>query len=65
LGTGGITAPGDFFAANELKLLLAYVALKYEIEPLERRPEHVAFGSTMTPDANVVIRVRRKKDHSV
>ena len=64
-GHGRHNCPGRFFAANELKLLLAYVALKYEIEPLERRPEHVAFGSTMTPDANVVIRVRRKKDHGV
>lgn len=64
-GHGRHNCPGRFFAANELKLLLAYVALKYEIEPLERRPEHVAFGSTMTPDANVVIKVRRRKTHGV
>jgi cytochrome P450 len=61
-GHGRHGCPGRFFAANEIKLLLAYIALKYDIQPLASRPEPIAFGSTMTPNPNVLIKVRRKKD---
>lgn len=61
-GYGRHGCPGRFFAANELKLLLAYIALNYDIEPMKIRPEPIAFGSVMTPDQNVSIRVRRKKE---
>lgn len=60
-GHGRHVCPGRFFAANEIKLLLACIALKYDIEPLERRPEPVPYGSTMTPNPKVSLRVRRKK----
>lgn len=59
-GHGRHVCPGRFFAANELKLLLAYIAMNYDIEPLKQRPEPVAFGSVMTPDPAVNIRIRRK-----
>lgn len=61
-GHGRHVCPGRFFAANEIKLLLACIALKYDIEPLERRPEPVPYGSTMTPNPKVSLRVRRKKE---
>lgn len=61
-GHGRHGCPGRFFAANELKLLLAYIALNYDIEPLKARPEPIAFGSVLTPNPNVSIRIRRKKD---
>jgi cytochrome P450 len=61
-GHGRHVCPGRFFAANEIKLLLAYIALKYDIEPLERRPDPIPYGSTMTPNPNVLIKIRRKKE---
>lgn len=60
-GHGRHGCPGRFFAANEIKLLLAYMAVFYEIEPLENRPEPIAYGSVLTPNPNIRIRVRRKK----
>jgi cytochrome P450 len=61
-GHGRHGCPGRFFAANELKLLLAYIALNYDIEPLKTRPEPIAFGSVMTPNPNVLIKIRRKNE---
>ncbi|KAJ4355133.1 hypothetical protein N0V95_003215 [Ascochyta clinopodiicola] len=61
-GHGRHGCPGRFFAANELKLLLAYIALKYDIQPLKVRPTPIAFGSVMTPNPNVAIKIRRKKE---
>lgn len=61
-GHGRHVCPGRFFAANEIKILLAYIALKYDIEPLERRPYPIPYGSTMTPDPKVMLKIRRKKD---
>ncbi|KAF3006872.1 hypothetical protein E8E13_010910 [Curvularia kusanoi] len=60
-GHGKHGCPGRFFAANEMKLLLAYIALKYDIEPLKSRPEPIAYGSTLTPNPNVLIKIKRKK----
>lgn len=60
-GHGRHGCPGRFFAANELKLLLAYIALNYDLEPLKVRPEPIAFGSVMTPNPKVSIKIRRKK----
>ncbi|KAF1933736.1 cytochrome P450 [Didymella exigua CBS 183.55] len=61
-GHGRHGCPGRFFAANEIKLLLAYIAMNYDIEPLRIRPEPIAFGSIMTPSPNISIKIRRKKE---
>lgn len=61
-GHGRHVCPGRFFAANEIKLLLAYIAVKYDIEPLARRPDPIPYGSTMTPNPSVLIKIRRKKE---
>jgi cytochrome P450 len=60
-GHGKHGCPGRFFAAQEMKLLLAYMMTYYDIEPLETRPEPISFGSFMTPNPRVSIRVRRKE----
>lgn len=61
-GYGKHSCPGRFFAVNELKLLLAYIALNYDFEPLQARPEPIAFGSVLTPNPNISIRIKRKKE---
>jgi cytochrome P450 len=57
---GRHACPGRFFAANELKLLLAYIALHYEVEPLMMEPKAIAFGSVMTPNPKLSVRIKRK-----
>lgn len=56
-----VYSPGRFFAANQMKLTLAHVALYYEIERLESRPENLWFVSSMAPPFSQTIRVRRRK----
>lgn len=60
-GHGRHACPGRFFAANELKLLLAYIALNYEVEPLPERPAGMWIGETVLPPMKATIRVRRRK----
>jgi cytochrome P450 len=60
-GHGRHACPGRFFAANELKLLLAYIVLNYDIEPLTERPSGIWFLNVSLPDMKASIKVRRKK----
>jgi cytochrome P450 len=48
-GYGRSACPGRFFAAEELKLLLAYIVLNYDIKPLERRPKALWIGDAVIP----------------
>jgi cytochrome P450 len=59
-GHGRHACPGRFFAANELKLLLAYMVLNYDIEPLEKRPDGKWIGQVSLPDMKATIKVRRR-----
>ena len=55
-------SPGRWFVAQQLKILLAYITLNYEIRPLEGgRPSYRVMGDTMVPPRNTVIRVRRRQ----
>lgn len=59
-GHGRHACPGRFFAANELKLLLAYMVLNYDIELQETRPESPWVGQVMLPPMKAKIRIRRR-----
>ncbi|KAH8589744.1 cytochrome P450 [Bisporella sp. PMI_857] len=59
-GLGKHACPGRFFSAHELKLLLAYIALNYDIEPLDVRPPNEWWSDFSLPQ-NVKLRVRRRK----
>lgn len=54
-------SPGRFFAANQLKLTLAHIAMHYEIEPIEKRPANKWFVGSMAPPLGETLRVRRRK----
>ena len=54
-------SPGRFFAASEIKLLLAIIALNYEIEPLKEEPTQSVFSTDSMPDLNAKLRIRRRK----
>ncbi|KAK5655624.1 hypothetical protein OQA88_5555 [Cercophora sp. LCS_1] len=60
-GHGRNACPGRFFAANELKLMLAHLVLNYDFEPLEKsRPKNMWFGLTRVPPMEAKIRIRRR-----
>ncbi|KAI1608962.1 putative cytochrome P450 [Exophiala viscosa] len=61
-GHGRHACPGRFFAANELKLLLAHMLLKYEFEMLPSRPESKWLGTALVPPMKATIKIRRRVD---
>ncbi|KAI4867249.1 cytochrome P450 [Hypoxylon rubiginosum] len=61
-GHGRHACPGRFFASSELKLMLAYIVMHYDIERLERRPDNFWFGLNRIPPMKATIRVRRRRE---
>lgn len=59
-GMGRHSCPGRFFAQQELKLLLSYLVMHYEVEQLAARPANVGVGGSGMPPATSTIRVRRR-----
>ena len=55
------TSPGRWFVVHQLKLLLAYVAVNYDVQPLEKRPLNRIFGESIVPSQSGTISVRRRK----
>ena len=55
-------SPGRFFAANELKAMLAHILLNYDVKMADGggRPENMWFGRSSLPNtkANVLFRKR-------
>jgi cytochrome P450 len=60
-GNGRQACPGRFFAAAELKLMLAYVLLHYDFEMLSKRPGDSWVGILRIPSPSAKIRVKRRK----
>lgn len=59
-GHGRNACPGRFFAANELKLMLAHMLLHYDFEMKGSRPENKWMGTTMIPPMDATMRVRKR-----
>ncbi len=57
-------SPGRFFAAHQLKIMLAYIMLNYDIKPLASRPPNEYFSDNITPSATATISVRRRRPGS-
>jgi hypothetical protein len=55
-----LISPGRFFAAYQVKLVMAQIALYYDIEPIVQRPETQWFVNSFAPDLATVIRVKRR-----
>ncbi|KAF7532112.1 hypothetical protein G7054_g8246 [Neopestalotiopsis clavispora] len=60
-GNGRQACPGRFFAAAELKLMLAYILLHYDFEILAERPGDTWVGILRVPSPSAKIRVKRRK----
>ncbi|KAF8581004.1 cytochrome P450 [Ramaria rubella] len=58
-GHGRHAYPGRFFAANELKIMLAHVLLTYDIK-MDAPPRDLAFGFTFIPDDKAEVLFRKR-----
>ena len=54
------SSPGRFFVNHELKMLLAYVVMNYDIEHLETRPQNQWMASTSLPPMDASVKVTRR-----
>jgi hypothetical protein len=45
----------------ELKMLLAYIVMNYEVEVLKERPENMWLGTSIIPNPKAGLRVRRRE----
>ncbi|CAK5271120.1 unnamed protein product [Mycena citricolor] len=52
--------PGRFFAANNIKLILAHILLHYEIEPFAARPPNMSIGDISVVPVKATMRIRRR-----
>ncbi|KKY36702.1 putative ent-kaurene oxidase [Diaporthe ampelina] len=59
-GHGRGACPGRFFAAAELKLMLAHLILHYDFEMLDKRPRNMWFALNRVPPMEQTIRVKRR-----
>lgn len=60
LTLGRHACPGRFFAVHVLKLMLGYMIMHYDLEPLQTRPKFLQVGDMALPPSEAVIRVRRR-----
>jgi cytochrome P450 len=61
-GHGIHACPGRFFAANELKIALVHLLLKYDITPSEGfDPKVIILGFDLRPDHDTTMMVRRRE----
>ncbi|PYI32539.1 putative cytochrome P450 [Aspergillus indologenus CBS 114.80] len=59
-GHGRHACPGRFFAAQTMKLMLAYLVRHYDVEPIDHGPEKEVQVGTARPSAQLCLRVRRR-----
>ncbi len=45
----------------EVKLLMAYIVMIYDIQPQDERPPNWIFGDSLVPSRTATIKVRRQE----
>ena len=61
-GHGKLSCPGRFFAVQEIKLMMAYMLLNYDIKYLPSKPAPQWMGVFSMPNTKAKIQIRRKPD---
>ncbi|KAK2601862.1 hypothetical protein QQS21_004548 [Conoideocrella luteorostrata] len=62
-GHGQHACPGRFFAANEVKIALIHLLLKYDWKLASGlRPQPIAFGMSILPDPEAKLLIRRRQE---
>ena len=56
-----VDSPGRWLVAHQLKLMLAYVTLNYDIQYIAQRPVNQVFGDSLIPSHTATMTVRRRK----
>lgn len=56
-----VGSPGRWLVAHQLKLMLAYVTLNYDIQYMAQRPVNQVFGDSIIPSPTATMMVRRRK----
>jgi len=62
-GYGKHACPGRFFAANELKAMLCYVVMNYDVKlegDSKVRPENMYMGASVSPNPFAKVMFRRR-----
>jgi len=56
-------SPGRFFAANNIKMVLAHILLNYDIQPFTHRPHNISLGdiSVVPVKAKMMVKPRERK----
>ncbi|KAJ7659845.1 cytochrome P450 [Mycena rosella] len=62
-GTGKHACPGRFFAATELKAMLAHLVLNYDVKAEVEgvRPADNTFGPVLMPNSTAQVRIRKRQ----
>ncbi|KAH8820224.1 cytochrome P450 [Xylogone sp. PMI_703] len=60
-GHGRHACPGRHFAAAEMKLILAYLLMNYDVKPLASRPQSLWISTNYMPPTESVFQIRRRK----
>ena len=55
------SSPGRWIASNQLKLMLAYMSMNYEIQHKGQRPVNWVLGDAIVPPETATMMVRRRK----
>ena len=66
-GHGRHACPGRYFAAAEIKVVLCYLLMKYDLRfegGREGRPENIFFETAIVPDPTVKIELRRRGERA-
>ncbi|KAF7321139.1 hypothetical protein HMN09_00202000 [Mycena chlorophos] len=58
--TGIHACPGRFFAANNIKLILAHILLDYEIQPFDHREPNISLGDISVVPVHAKMMIRRR-----
>lgn len=64
-GFGRHACPGRFFAANEIKAIMGYLLLNYDMkfpEGKEQRPESLLFETQYLPNSKATVMFKRRKE---
>nr|AWM98774.1 steroid 11-alpha-hydroxylase [Aspergillus ochraceus] len=60
-GLGKHACPGRFFAANEIKIALSHILLKYDFRlPAGTTPQHIYMGAEVAADPFAKLEIRRR-----
>lgn len=60
--TNSTRSPGRWFAVQNMKLMIAYITLNYDIQAIDKRPPSTVFGDANIPSMSACITVRRRAD---